>query len=212
MIQIYSFVFGPLEENTYILYDETGECLIVDPGFYDEKEKQDLLAFIQAKKLHPVRLINTHTHLDHILGNHTLSRVFKLSPEYHAFEDPVIRNAPVFAENFGLKYDLSPLADTFLKEGEKLKFGSSQLDILFTPGHSPGSLSFYSEQDKLLLAGDVLFKGSIGRTDIPFGDHEQLLESIQREFLVLPEDTRVYSGHGLSTEIGIEMRTNPYLI
>lgn len=212
MIHLYSFVFGPLEENSYVLYDESGECIIIDPGCYDERERTELLQFIHTKNLIPVRLINTHTHLDHILGNHFILVKFKLKPEYHAYEDPIIRYAPEFARNFGLDYELSPLAETYLKENDYLNFGNSRLMILFTPGHSPGSLSFYSEPDQLLIAGDVLFKGSIGRTDIPFGNYEELLESIDKQFRNLPPETRVYSGHGLSTQIGLEMESNPYLI
>jgi len=212
MIHLYSFVFGPLEENTYVLYDETGECIIIDPGCYDDKERKELVGFIQAKNLKPVRLINTHTHLDHILGNHFVSKQFKLLPEYHEFEQPIIRYAPEFANNFGIDYDLSPLAETFLIPGETLKFGKSEMDILFTPGHSPGSLSFYSQPDALLIAGDVLFKSSIGRTDIPFGDYDQILRSIKTVLGPLPPETKVYPGHGISTEMGYEMDTNPYLI
>ncbi len=211
MIQVQSFVFGPLEENTYILYDKGGDCILIDPGSYDEKEKEVLAGFIQKKGLKPVRLLNTHTHLDHILGNAFVFQRYGLKPEYHAFEEPIIRFAPAFADNFGLKYEISPLADFYLKEGDKIELGDSTLKILFTPGHSPGSVSFYSEDSKLLISGDVLFKGSIGRTDLPYGNHEELLKSIRIELSILPRDTLVFSGHGEPTHIGMELDTNPFL-
>jgi hydroxyacylglutathione hydrolase len=212
MIGIYSFVLGPLEENTFIIYDETLECLIIDPGCSNAQEEKEIEDFISSKKLRPVRLINTHTHLDHILGNSFIAKQYNLIPEYHALEDLVIRNAPAFAENFEIPYVPSPLAEKYLNEKDTIQFGNSELKILFTPGHSPGHLSFYNEEAKVLIGGDVLFRGSIGRTDIPFGDYELLIKSIKKELLTLPEDTLVYSGHGISTEIGYELTHNPYLI
>jgi len=211
MLQVYSFVFSPMEENSYVLYDETGECILLDPGCYDARERNEFFAFIEAKNLRPVRLINTHTHLDHILGNYFVSEKYKLFPEYHILEDPLIRYASVFAENFGLDYSPSPLAKTYLKENEMLRFGNTELEILFTPGHSPGSLSFFNKNQGILLSGDVLFKGSIGRTDLPYGNTEQLMETLKQLVRILPEETRVFSGHGLSTTLKHELETNPYL-
>ncbi len=213
-MNVYSFVFGPLEENTFVVYDPNdpkGECIIIDPGSSDEQENQTLLKFIKEKKLVPVRLLNTHTHLDHITGNRFISDTFRISPEYHAFEDPIIRFAPEFALNFGLTYQPSPLADHYLLENQIIQFGNTKLKALFTPGHSPGHLCFYCEQDKILIGGDALFRGSIGRTDLPFGSQDELLKSINEVLLVLPEETIVYPGHGISTTIGYEKHHNPYL-
>jgi hydroxyacylglutathione hydrolase len=211
MMHLYSFVFGPLSENTFVLYDETNECVIIDPGCSDEQEEKEISDYLSSKKLKPTRLLNTHTHLDHILGNKFIADRYKLLPEYHIYEEIVIRNAPQFAENFGIKYNLSPLAAHYLPEKGVLRFGNSELKMLFTPGHSPGHIAFYSEASKILIAGDTLFKGSIGRTDIPFGNSDQLLESIQNELCVLPDETKVYPGHGLSTDIGHEKDHNPFL-
>jgi len=212
MIHIYSFVFNALEENTFVLYNDKGECIIIDPGMENAEEEKQFLNFIRAQNLKPVRLINTHTHLDHILGNHFIHKTYGLKPEYHVFEDKIIHSAPIIAENMGIPYSISPLAEQNLLEGEKIYLGDHEIICLFTPGHSPGHLSFYIPDIASIIGGDAIFRLSIGRTDIPFGNYEQLIESIHRNFGSLPPETIIYPGHGISTQIGYEMDHNPFLM
>ena len=212
MLQIKSFQFSPIQENTYLLYNEFNDCIIIDPGCYFDAEKEELAAFIYDNKLNPVMLLNTHCHLDHVFGNKMVAEKYNLTLQIHEKEKAVL----AFAPTSGLMYDLpfdNYIGDVILlNEGNHIKLGNDALKILLTPGHSPGSLSFYCQQDKFVISGDVLFKNSVGRSDLPGGNHEQLIKSIKDHLLTLPNDTIVYSGHGPATTVGEERAGNPYLI
>jgi glyoxylase-like metal-dependent hydrolase (beta-lactamase superfamily II) len=211
MIQIKSFVCNPYQENTYLLFDETGECIIVDPGMYSGEEENLVVDFIREKQLKPVLLLNTHCHIDHVLGNKFISDQYGLKPQFHKGELPVLAAVPAYAPQMGMRYEVSPLPDTFLNEAGTIHFGNSSLELIFAPGHSPAHLCFYSEAGKFLIGGDVLFYGSIGRTDLPGGDFNTLISNIKDKILILPDDVKVYPGHGNSTTIGFEKANNYYL-
>ena len=211
MITVYSFAFGPFQENTYVLHDETGECIIIDPGCYDKQEREELSAYIALNSLKPVRLINTHCHIDHVVGNKYVSQTYNLKLEINEHDLPILNSLMMVAAMYNLQAEPSPEPSVFLNEGDKVTFGNSSLDILFTPGHSPGSITFYSISQKIMIVGDVLFYGSIGRTDLPGGNYETLIQSIQNKLLPLGDEYVVYNGHGPSTTIGFERKNNPFL-
>lgn len=212
MITVHSFTFGPFQENTYVLYDDTLECIIIDPGCYDQKERTELAAFIDEKKLKPVKLINTHCHLDHVFGNGYIAGKYNLKLEINKLDKQVLDAFLMTASLYNLNADPSPQPSVYLEEGDKIKFGKSELEILFTPGHSPGSITFYSREQKFMIAGDVLFYGSIGRTDLPGGNYQTLIDSIKKKLFPLGDDFKVYNGHGPSTTIGFERLNNPFLV
>lgn len=211
MISIQSFAFGPFQENTYILYDETKECIIIDPGCYDDRNRNELAAFIEKEQLKPVRLINTHCHLDHVFGNGFVADKYNLKLEINKKDQPVLDSFMMTASMYNLDAQPSPQPSSFLDEGDIVQFGNSSLEILFTPGHSPGSITFYDKQQKFMIAGDVLFQGSIGRTDLPGGDMNTLISSIKNKLLPLGDEYVVYNGHGPATTIGEERNHNPFL-
>lgn len=209
-MKIKKFTFNAFQENTYVLYDETKSCVIIDPGCNNTLEEESLSLFISDNNLKPTMLINTHCHIDHILGNAFVHKKYGLELSSHAGEKVVLQAGKITAQMYGIQYEQSPEITIFYTDGDILSFGDSQLKVLYTPGHSPASISFYSEDAKMLIGGDVLFFGSIGRTDLPGGDHETLLESIRSKFFILPSDTVVYSGHGPETTIGREKSSNPF--
>ncbi len=212
MLDIHFFTFNAFQENSYIVYDkETKDCIILDPGCGNAKEEQELVDFIERNKLLPKRLINTHCHIDHVLGNLFVAEKYKLVLEAHRLEIPVLQSGGQVSKMYNIPYKRSPDISKFLEEGEPLELGGFRLDILLTPGHSPGSISFYSKESKWVISGDVLFMNSIGRTDLPGGDYNTLIGSIAAKLLPLPDDVKVYSGHGPSTTIGHERSTNPFL-
>lgn len=211
MISIQQFTFNPWAENTYVLYDRTGECLIIDPGCHIGEEENQLVNFIRKKKLTPVALLNTHCHIDHVLGNKFVFDMYGLTPRIHKLEEGVLQAMVPYAASMSMPYNPSPPASHFLEEGESVHFGESVLGILFTPGHSPGSVSFFSAADRFLIGGDVLFQGSIGRTDLPGGDFDTLIGSIKSQIFPLGDDVTVYPGHGPETTVGSERETNPFL-
>jgi hydroxyacylglutathione hydrolase len=211
MINIKQFTFNPYQENTYVLFDETGECVIIDPGMYEPAEQNEFVAFIKSAGLKPVQLLNTHCHIDHVLGNKFVFDNWGLKPQFHLGELVILQAIPGYAPQMGMRYELSPEPEHFLEESGSLTFGNSKLDLIFAPGHSPAHLCFYSEADNFLIGGDVLFYNSIGRTDLPGGNHEQLIQSIRENLFVLPDDCKVFPGHGKSTTIGYEKKTNPFL-
>ncbi|WP_256003024.1 MBL fold metallo-hydrolase [Pedobacter deserti] len=211
MITIHSFTFNPVQENTYVLFDETGECVIIDPGMYDSSEQNEFVRFIKDNRLKPVALLNTHCHYDHVFGNRFVYDNWGLKPQFHEGELVVLHAIPGYLPQMGLQYDLSPQPETFLVTGDLVSFGSSRLEVIFAPGHSPGHICFYASKEAFLIGGDVLFYGSIGRTDLPGGNYSQLITSIREGLLVLPEDCKVYPGHGPSTTIGFEKQHNPFL-
>lgn len=205
------FTFNGFQENTYVLYDETKECVIIDPGCNSKAEQETLASFITSNELKPIRLINTHCHIDHVLGNAYVTNTYKLELEAHKGEVPVLESCVMVANMYGIPYDPSPKIVKYIEEGDTIRFGNTDLDVLFTPGHSPASISFYHADQHILIAGDVLFQRSIGRTDLPGGNMETLLDNIRTKFWVLPDDTVVYPGHGPQTTIGEEKRENPFL-
>ena len=211
MLTVDYLTFNPFQENTYILHDETKECLIIDPGMYTAEERKQLVEFLKKKELNPVRLINTHCHLDHIFGNNFVSKTFDLKLEIHPGEEEMLTAAPQVGQMYGIPTEPNQAPLTYLTEKDTVDFGNTSLKILFTPGHSPASISFYDANSGNLIGGDVLFEGSIGRTDLPGGSLETLIHSIKTQFMVLPDETIVYSGHGNATTIGAERLTNPFL-
>lgn len=209
-MQIKSFTFNDFSENTYILYDETNECIIIDPGCNNQNEQNELLNFIKENNLNPVHLINTHCHIDHILGNHFVAAKFNLRLTAHKKETQVLAVGMQTAMMYQIHYEKSPEIEVYIDEGDLISFGNSTLQVLFTPGHSPASISLLNKIKKVLICGDVLFQGSIGRTDLPGGNFETLTRVIKSKFFTLDEETIVYPGHGSPTSIGIEKRTNPF--
>jgi len=210
-MNVISLTFNAFQENSYILYDDSKECIIIDPGCNNPQEEQILVKTIEEHELTPTRLINTHCHIDHVFGNKFVAERYNLELESHLGEVPVLEAVGQVAQMYGLGAVTSPPITKFLEEGDEVKFGHSTMTVFFTPGHSPASISFYNETDKILIAGDVLFQGSIGRTDLPGGNYDQLINNIKTKFLVLPDDVIVYSGHGPSTNIGFERANNPFL-
>ena len=211
MLQIKSFVFSPIQENTYILYNEFNDCIIIDPGCYFDEEKETLVNYVEKTGLTPKMLLNTHCHLDHVFGNKFISEKYSLTLHIHVNEKVVLEFAPTSGLMYDMPFDNYTGELIFIKEGEIIKLGDDELRVLLTPGHSPGSLSFYSEKDMFVISGDALFYRSIGRTDLPMGNHQTLVNSIKKQLLVLPENTKVYSGHGPVTNIGDEKAGNPFL-
>ncbi len=211
MIKVQKFVVNPFQENSFLLYDETGECIFVDMGSYTVEEKKEVLYFIENNKLKPVRIVNTHCHVDHLLGNSFFKNKYKVPVAAHAGDESLIANAVEHGLMFGFEVEEPPGIDEYLEEGKPLVFGNSALEILHVPGHSPGSIALYSAEDKFVIAGDALFNGSIGRTDLPGGNYDTLISSIREKLMTLPEDVKVYCGHGPETTIGEENRTNPFI-
>lgn len=212
MAYVVRLTFNPFQENTYLVYDDSRECVIFDPGCFNDAEKKQLEEKIDELDLRPVRLINTHCHIDHVFGNRFVAERYDLPLEIHRDEVPVLEAVGQSAAFFGIPYpDPSPAAGRFIAAGEKVEFGNSGLKALFTPGHSPASLSFFCESGRFVIAGDVLFQGSIGRTDLPGGDFNTLIESIEQQLFPLGDDVTVYPGHGPETNIGYERKHNPFL-
>ena len=211
MIQIQGFAFNPFYENTYILFDETKECVIIDPGCYTSTEEKTLLKFISDNNLKPTHLLNTHCHIDHILGNGMIADKFKLKLEANKLEKPILQGSPLWGKQYGINCNPSPEIEIFLEEGDVVTFGNSKLDILFVPGHAPGHLAFVSHEDGFVIGGDVLFQMSVGRTDLPFGDVNTLVKSIKEKLFTLPDGYEVYAGHGEPTNIGFEKKNNPFV-
>jgi hydroxyacylglutathione hydrolase len=211
MLTVKAFIFNPVQENSYVLYNEEKQCCIIDPGCYFEKEKQELKTFIEKTSLQPVLLLNTHCHLDHVFGNKFVHDEWGLKLHIHQKEKPVLDFAPASGEIWQLPFENYEGELIFIKEGSVIKLGNDELEIRFTPGHSPGHVCFCDEADGFAISGDVLFNGSIGRTDLPGGDFDLLISSIQTQLFTLPDDTKIYSGHGPMTTIGLEKMNNPFV-
>lgn len=211
MLQIQAFTFNPVQENTYLLFNGSKECIIIDPGCYFDEEKEVLQSFIKNNELRPRLLLNTHCHLDHIFGNKFVSENFKLKLHIHPLEKKVLEYGPTSGLMYNLPFDNYNGDLVYLNDKEKIVFGDDELEVLFTPGHSPGSVCFYCAKQNFIIGGDVLFQQSIGRTDLPGGSHETLIQSIRTRLLVLPDETKVFSGHGPDTTIGEEKLLNPFL-
>jgi hydroxyacylglutathione hydrolase len=211
MLTVKAFIFNPVQENSYVLYNEEKQCCIIDPGCYFEKEKQELKTFIKKTSLQPILLLNTHCHLDHVFGNKFVHDEWGLKLHIHEKEKPVLDFAPASGEIWQLPFENYEGELIFIKEGSVIKLGNDELEIRFTPGHSPGHVCFCDEADGFAISGDVLFNGSIGRTDLPGGDFDLLISSIQTQLFTLPDDTKIYSGHGPMTTIALEKMNNPFV-
>jgi hydroxyacylglutathione hydrolase len=209
-MEIYKLVFSPIEVNTYILADKSGDCAIIDCGCYDESECAEMLAFMESKNLKPVLLLNTHCHLDHIFGNGFILEKYGLKTFSSELDEPNRKDAAQHATLFGLTMNEPPEPAGFINDNQVVTFGTNKLVALLVPGHTAGSLAFYSEENGCVFTGDALFAGSIGRSDLPGGSFETLIKSIKTKLFVLPRSTVVYSGHGRETSIEREMKSNPY--
>lgn len=211
MLQLKTFTFNPFQENTYVLYNDEKEAIILDPGCYENHEKNELTNFIEQENLQVTMLINTHCHIDHVLGNAFVKRKYNVPFLIHKKELPVLKSVITYASNYGFPaYEEAEVTD-YLDEQKILLLGKEVIKLLFVPGHAPGHLVFYHEDSKICIGGDTLFQGSIGRTDLPGGDHQTLLEAIKKEMFALPEETKVYPGHGPMTTIGYEKENNPFV-
>ena len=212
MITVKQFVFNPFAVNTYIISDESNKCVIIDAGCAGEAEQTTLTNYIEENKLEPTALLNTHCHVDHVSGLSYLKSKYSLDFYANDNDNYLLDAAVASGSVYGMEIDQPPKIDKILNDGDIFEFGNSKLDVIHVPGHSRGSLAFYSDADKILFSGDVLFNGSIGRTDLEGGDLDQLLSSIKDKLFGLAEDVEVLSGHGPSTTIGIEINSNPFLL
>lgn len=213
MMEVIKLVVNGFGENTYILADtDTKECAIVDPGVSDAEERDALRRAVTKYGLTPVHLVNTHLHIDHVLGNGFVSEEYGLRPEAHMKDEFLGSRVKDQARMFGLPLDVDDTAiGTYLDDGDEIRVGDSSLKVLAVPGHSPGSIALYCPDSRFVITGDALFAGGIGRTDLPGGDYKTLIDSISSRLMTLPDDTVVYPGHGMPTTIGAEKRQNPFL-
>lgn len=211
MLHIKSFTFNPFQENTYLAYDDSGEGVLIDPGCFENREKAELKDFIESKGIRLTQLLNTHCHIDHVLGNAWAKRNFGIPLLIHRNEISVLKSVEIYASNYGFSGYESSEPDAFLAEGESIMVGKEELKILFVPGHAPGHVVFYHESSKRCIAGDTLFRGSIGRTDLPGGNHDLLLKKIKSKLFTLPDETVIFSGHGPETSISFEKIHNPFV-
>ena len=209
MVSVKVFCFNTFSENTFLIHDSCN-CIIVDPGCYDRNEYDELKNYISENGLKPESIINTHCHIDHVLGVDQLKDYYKI-PFYIGREElQVLQSAKIIAPAYGFNHFREPIPDGFLNEGNKITLGRSNWEVLDVPGHSPGHLALYEEECKTCLSGDVLFLHSIGRTDLPGGDFDTLISSIREKLFVLPDDVIVYPGHGPETTVGEERLRNPF--
>jgi hydroxyacylglutathione hydrolase len=211
MLQIHRFAFNTFQVNTYILWDETKECAIIDAGCYSPEEEDEITGFIKENGLKPLRLLNTHCHIDHIAGVAYISREYGLKAEAHPGGMEFIRHSQKTGFTYGMDDLKTIVPELLLKEGDIIRFGKAELQVVETPGHADGSVCFISHADKFVITGDVLFYQSIGRTDFPTGDYDLLIKNISEKLLTLPRDYKVYPGHGPETTIGFESYSNPFL-
>lgn len=211
MIKIATFAFNPFGENTYILFDDTRKCAIIDAGNYSEKENQTLVSFIEKNDLQPIMCLNTHGHVDHVCGVEFVQRQWGVPFALHSADSSVLEMGPLFAQNLGFNLDSVPLIDIDLAINQTIELGNNTLQIIHTPGHTPGHISIYVPDQELLLTGDLLFKESIGRTDLPGGDYPTIMNSIIERVIPLGNNTKIFPGHGPSTTISHEIMFNPFI-
>ena len=211
MLKIRSFIFSPIQENTYLLYNEFKDCVIIDPGCYFPEEKDELKAFITQSGLKPRMLLNTHCHLDHVFGNKFIAETYGLTLQLHEKEKHMLDIAPASGLMYDMPFENYAGGFIYLEEGDTVLLGEDELKVIEAPGHSPGHICFYCASQNFIISGDVLFNRSIGRTDLPGGNHQMLLKNIREKLFVLPDETIVYSGHGPETTIGEEKKYNPFL-
>lgn len=212
MLKIRQFTFNPVQENTYVVFNEKGACAIIDAGCYFDYEYKELTDFIDKNNLTPKCLLNTHCHLDHVFGNKLIAERYNLVLQMHPLEKELFDYAPTSGLSWGMPFENYSGEIVYINEGDEISLGDDRMSIILAPGHSPGSICFYSEPANFIVSGDVLFQGSIGRTDLPRGDFDTLIASIRSKLFTLPDDVVVYSGHGPLTTIGEERRTNPFLV
>ncbi|MCB0793214.1 MAG: MBL fold metallo-hydrolase [Flavobacteriales bacterium] len=210
MLTIQRFTFNPFQENTYLVHDDR-HALLIDPGCWNTAEEEELAQYLTQHALEPIHCINTHAHLDHIFGNSWAIDRFGIPLHLHPADLELLRAAPRMAEAYGLRMEPSPEPTDRLMDGGSLSIGPHKLKVIHAPGHSPGHVVLYCPEQRFVIGGDVLFQGSIGRTDLPLGDHEELIRSIRERLLTLPDDVIVHCGHGPATTIGQERRSNPFL-
>jgi glyoxylase-like metal-dependent hydrolase (beta-lactamase superfamily II) len=208
-LHVETFTFNQFQENTFVVYDDNKQCVIIDPGCYERSEQQMLQGFISDNNLKPLALLNTHAHIDHILGNAFVQRTYDLDHYLHIDDLVTMRAVESYAHVYGFSgYEISPEPTHIMQANGMLNFGGISFDVFCTPGHAPGHVVFYNEENQFVLNGDVLFNGSFGRVDLPGGDLEILKKSIHETLFQLPEETIVYCGHGAPTTIGKEKRSN----
>ena len=211
MLHVKSFAFNPFSENTYIIYNDEKEAFLIDPGNMPEAETQTLHSFIKTNELKVKNILLTHAHIDHIIGLHWAYDTFEVPVLIHFDEMEILDRASFTAKNYGFFFPAFKGELRHIKEGETLILGSETIEIYDVPGHSPGSVAFYNQNNGFVISGDALFMMSIGRTDLYKGDDDQLISSIKSKLLTLPENTKVYCGHGEPTNIGFEKEHNPFL-
>jgi len=211
-MNVYKLTYNPLQENTFVVVDNNKNAVIIDPGCYFREEKEHLANLIEKNELKILALLNTHAHLDHIMGNAFVKEKYGVDLYLHELDIPTLRMGEQSAHVYGLdQFESSPMPDKYLKEGQELKFGNISFEVIFGPGHAPGHVAFYNKEQNILINGDILFKGSYGRVDLPGGNFEVLKHSITQKLFKLPEETVVYCGHGPETTIGAEKSSNPIL-
>ncbi len=210
-MEVKKFTFNPVSVNAYLLWDETKEAVLIDPACYFGDEEVELDHFIKAQGLQILHILNTHGHFDHLMGNSFAASKWGLKVRIHAGDEFMLGQARQLAGMFGITMANPSSEAGLFSEGEVIHFGHSELKVIHVPGHSPGSVAFYSERDKIIVVGDILFDGSVGRTDLPGGNHELLISGIKEKLLILDDHVKVYSGHGNETTIGKERRSNPFL-
>lgn len=210
-MNIKRFEFNMFPVNCYVLWDETKEAAIIDAGCFYPSEQQKLKEFISSNELKVKYVLNTHLHLDHVFGNAFLARELGLKPIASELDEFLLPKIGEYCHQFGFQLNEEPPAlGGHIAEGDSITFGNTTLKVIHTPGHSPGSMVFYNEEEHCIFSGDVLFRGSIGRSDLDGGSHRQLIDSIRYKLLVLPDETTVYPGHGEPTQIGYEKMNNPF--
>jgi glyoxylase-like metal-dependent hydrolase (beta-lactamase superfamily II) len=209
-MKIKKFTFNTFQENTYVI-ESMNNCIIVDPGCSNKEEEETLSNYIKSENLEPIELINTHCHIDHIFGNNFISKKYNLKPKIHELDLPLLENAGLIAKSYGISLEQPDTDVTFIEEGDIIKLGNTNWEIIFTPGHAPGHICLLDKKNKKIISGDVLFNMSIGRTDLPLCNHDDLINSIKNKLLVLDDDTEVFCGHGQNTTIGFEKKHNPFL-
>ncbi len=211
MLKVKQFVFNPFQVNTYVLYQPHAEAVVIDPACSTNEEFQELIDFIEQQGLALKFLVNTHCHIDHILGIQMLKEHFGVKAYAHIDDFPLLQMAPGHAMMFGLYLDSVPSIDDTLNHGSVFNINDTKIEVIHTPGHTKGGICLYSENDKFLITGDTLFNLSIGRTDLPGGSYDTLVKSIKEKLMVLPDDVQVYPGHGNRTSIGFERKSNPFI-
>jgi glyoxylase-like metal-dependent hydrolase (beta-lactamase superfamily II) len=210
-MKIETFVFNPFQENTFVVSDETGECIIIDPGCYFEEEQSRLTGYIGNNKLKPKYVVHTHGHIDHAIGANFLKKEYGIKALMHKGDLELLRRNSEFGRSIGIEIDQPSDPEIYVEEHDVIEFGDTTFKVLHAPGHSPGSIVLHNPDEKLIFAGDVLFRRGIGRTDLMGGDHYTLIESIEQKLLTLDPETKVYSGHGEPTTVGEEKNENPLL-